>query len=53
VRLMLGRPAFCDTRIPENLGQEDVRRVIRDNSCVKRRMGAMLRAETPETMSVP
>lgn len=42
VRLMLGRPDLCDTPMQEDLDQENVRRVIRDNSCVKKRIRELL-----------
>ncbi len=44
VRLMLGRPDLCDTKIPEDARPNDVVRVIRDNSCVKKRIVDLLSA---------
>jgi hypothetical protein len=44
VRLMLGRPDLCGTLLPGTSGNNDIVRVIRDNSCVKRRIESLLSA---------
>lgn len=48
IRLMLGRRDLCETRIKKELDEEHIARVIRDNSCVKKRLRKLLGANTPD-----